>query len=174
VLDQNLLAAISAGGNCLFTAWTFVPNIAYKLPGMKITSAILSKILTYTWFFITLLLKIPAGMMRLDLPMLPHSKMIRLATGMKMDFGRFLQAGERGYTLERLFNLREGITKDQDALARRFTDVPLEPGNDKSKVPLKEMLPAYYNLRGWDENGIPSQKTLDKLDLNFVDRSRLI
>jgi aldehyde:ferredoxin oxidoreductase len=31
ILDQNLLAAISAGGNCLFTSWTFVPGIAFTL-----------------------------------------------------------------------------------------------------------------------------------------------
>ena len=169
ILDQNLLAAISAGGNCLFTAWTFVPNFAYKLPGMKWTSAIVSKILTYTWFFITLLLKAPPFMMKLNLPMLPHSKIICLATGMKMNFGLFTRAGERGYTLERLFNLREGIRKDKDSLAKRFTDVPLVKGNEKSKVPLKQMLPKYYKLRGWDENGVPTQKTLDKLGLNFVD-----
>jgi aldehyde:ferredoxin oxidoreductase len=31
------------------------------------------------------------------------------------------------------------------------------------------MLPKYYKLRGWDENGVPTQKTLNKLDLDFVD-----
>ncbi len=173
ILDQNLLAAISAGGNCLFTAWTFVPNFAYKLPGMKLTSMIVSKILTYTWFIIILLLKTPPFMMKLNLPMLPHSKFIRLATGMKMDFGLFTRAGERGYNLERLFNLREGIRKDKDTLAGRFTDVPLQKGNKKSKVPLKQMLPKYYKLRGWDKNGIPTQKTIDKLDLDFIDLSKI-
>ena len=111
--------------------------------------------------------------MKINLPMLPHSKFIRLATGMKMDFGRFTRAGERGYTLERLFNLREGIGKDKDWLAKRFTDVPLEKGNEKSKVPLAQMLPRYYKLRGWDENGMPTQKTLNKLDLGFVNLSEL-
>ena len=49
-LDQDLLAVISAGGNCLFTSWTFVPNIAYKAPGHKIISSIITKILTHsTW-----------------------------------------------------------------------------------------------------------------------------
>ncbi len=173
ILDQNLLAAISAGGNCLFTSWTFIPNFAYKLPNMKITSMAVSKILTYTWFLITLLLKTPPFMIKFNLPMLPHSKVIQLATGMKMNFGLFARAGERGYNLERLFNLREGIRKDKDTLAKRFTDVPLQKGNEKSKVPLKQMLPKYYKLRGWDKNGIPTQKTLDKLDLDFVDLSQL-
>lgn len=168
ILDQNLMAAISAGGNCLFTAWTFVPNIAFKLPGMKLTSAIVSKILTYTWFSVTMLLKVPPAFMKIHLPMLPHSKFIKQATGMKMDFGRFTRAGERGYTLERLFNLREGFKKDKDSLSKRFTDTPLIKGDEKSTVHLKQMLPKYYKIRGWDENGVPTEKTLKKLGLNFI------
>lgn len=98
ILDQNLLAAISAGGNCLFTAWTFVPAFAFKLPGHKIAAWTVSKVLTYTWFLISMLLMLPPAVMKINLPVLPHSKLIRLATGMKMDFGRFLKAGARGIT----------------------------------------------------------------------------
>ncbi|MGM0453318.1 MAG: aldehyde ferredoxin oxidoreductase family protein [Thermodesulfobacteriota bacterium] len=173
VLDQNLMAAVSAGGNCLFTAWTFVPNFAYKLPGYKTASWLVSKFLTHTWLMILLLLKIPPAILKIHLPVLPHPRLIRQATGMKMDFGKFLLAGARGYNLERLFNLREGIGKSQDRLAKRFTDEELKPGDRKSKVPLDKMLPAYYKIRGWDANGIPTAKTLRKLDLHFVDRSRL-
>jgi aldehyde:ferredoxin oxidoreductase len=173
ILDQNLLAAVSAGGNCLFTAWTFVPGFAYKLPGMKITSAIVSKILTYTWFLIIMLLKAPPSLLSIHLPILPHSKFIKLATGMKMNLGLFFKAGERGYNLEKLFNLREGIKKDKDSLSKRFTDEQLVKGDDRSRVPLNEMLPKYYKIRGWDENGVPEQKTLDKLGLDFVDLKAL-
>jgi aldehyde:ferredoxin oxidoreductase len=148
-----------------------VPGFAYKLPGMKLVSTLVSKMLTYTWFMITLLLKTPPILLSIHLPILPHSKFIKLATGMKMSLGRFFRVGERGFALEKLFNLREGIYKD--TLAKRFTDVPLEPGNEKSKVPLNQMLPKYYKLRGWDENGVPTQKTLKKLGLDFVDLSRL-
>jgi len=173
ILDQNLLAAISAGGNCLFTAWTFVPAFAFKLPGHKIAAWIVSKVLTYTWFLISMLLMVPPAVMKINLPVLPHSKFIRLATGMKMDFGRFLKAGARGYNLERLFNIREGIAGSQDTLPQRFTDEPLIKGKPKTKVPLSKMLPPYYKLRGWDANGIPTAKTLKKLNLEFVDRNRL-
>lgn len=173
ILDQNLLAAISAGGNCLFTAWTFVPNFAYKLPRMKQASALISKILTSTWLLIVLMLKAPPSLMKFNLPMLPHSRIIALVTGMKMNFGVFMRAGERGYNLERLFNLREGIRKDKDSLSKRFTDVPLEKGNEKSIVPLKQMLPRYYRIRGWDENGVPTQDTLKKLTLDFVNLEKI-
>jgi aldehyde:ferredoxin oxidoreductase len=173
ILDQNLMAAISAGGNCLFTAWTFVPGFAYKLPGMKKTSKLASLVLTYTWFFISLMLRLPPALMRLDLPFLPHTRFIRLATGMPMDMGNFTRVGERGYNLERLFNLREGIGRDKDTLADRFIHEPLVPGKGKTTVPLSKMLPEYYRLRGWDENGIPYSRTLEKLGLDFVDRKKL-
>ncbi|MFZ5573516.1 MAG: aldehyde ferredoxin oxidoreductase family protein [Thermodesulfobacteriota bacterium] len=168
ILDQDLMAAVSAGGNCLFTSWTFVPGFAYALPGHRILSLIVSKVLTYTWPVIDMLLKVPPFLMKFHLPLLPHSKFIKLATGMKMDYGRFLRAGARGYTLERMFNLREGIGKEQDSLARRFTDDQLIAGNTKSRVPLGKMLPKYYKLRGWDENGIPSPGTLKRLNLDFA------
>lgn len=100
--------------------------------------------------------------------MLPHSKAIALSTGMKMDFGKYYMVGERGYTMERLFNLREGIDKSTDTLAKRFTDEELVPGNKKTKVPLSKMLPKYYRLRGWNKEGVPGKKTLKKLGLNFI------
>lgn len=87
---------------------------------------------------------------------------------MDMDFGRFAQMGERGFNLERLFNIREGFTTKDDTLPKRFTDEEQIPGKKKSKVPLSKMLPKYYRLRGWDNNGRPTKKTLKKLDLENV------
>jgi aldehyde:ferredoxin oxidoreductase len=165
ILDQNLLSAISAGGNCLFTSWTVLPSITFKVPNSKIVSWLVTQILTYSWPTIELTLKMPSFMMRYHLPMLPHSKAIKQATGMDMDFGRFIRMGERGFTLERLFNTREGFSAREDTLPKRFTDEEQIPGNTKTKVPLGKMLPAYYKLRGWDANGIPTAKTLRKLDL---------
>jgi aldehyde:ferredoxin oxidoreductase len=92
---------------------------------------------------------------------------------MKMHLGLFFRAGDRGYNMERLFNLREGIGKDKDTLAKRFTDEPLVPGDETSKVPLDKMLPKYYKIRGWDENGVPTPKTLKRLGLDFADVSKL-
>jgi aldehyde:ferredoxin oxidoreductase len=167
ILDQNLLSAISAGGNCLFTSWTFVPAQAFKLPDHPTASAIISFLLTWTWPVIDGLLQLPPWMQKLHLPMLPHPKAVKLATGMAMDFGRFLAAGNRGFTLERMFNLREGIDKKEDWLPRRFTHEPLS-GDPRRVVPLDKMLPKYYKLRGWDQNGVPTDKTLKKLGLEFT------
>ncbi len=168
-LDQDLLAVISAGGNCLFTSWTFVPSAAFKLPGRRILSAVATSLLTHSWPMIRCLYKMPKGIMKFHLPMLPHTKALKMATGMKMDFGRFMKVGARGYNMEKLFNLREGIDKEFDSLAKRFTGDPLLPGNKKSVVKLDKMLPKYYRLRGWDKNGLPKKRTLKKLGLGDLD-----
>ncbi len=75
--------------------------------------------------------------------------------------------GERIFTLERLFNLREGLTVDDDQLPKRFTQVPLPEGPAKGQiVELDKMLPEYYKLREWDFNtGYPKANRLRKLRL---------
>ncbi|HPP51286.1 MAG TPA: aldehyde ferredoxin oxidoreductase C-terminal domain-containing protein, partial [Spirochaetota bacterium] len=165
ILDQNLLAAVSAGGNCLFTSWTFVPNIAYKVPGRKWLFSLLQFILTHTWILIDLTVKMPKWLMRFHVPLLPHTKAIELATGMKMDFGRYYLVGERGYTLERMFNIREGLTAKDDSLPARFTKEPLMFGKKGYIVPLDKMIKKYYKLRGWDDEGKPTKKLLKKLQI---------
>ncbi len=168
VLDQNLLSAVSAGGNCLFTAWTFVPGIAYKTPGSAVMSKIMTAMLTHSWKLIEWTVQLPEWALNIHLPILPHTKAIALATGMKFSYGRYMKIGDRGNTLERMFNLREGITSAEDRLARRFTHEPQQPGNANTAVPLDKMLQKYYRLRGWDKAGVPTRKTLKKLKISFL------
>jgi aldehyde:ferredoxin oxidoreductase len=69
--------------------------------------------------------------------------------------------GERIWNLERIFNLKAGLEKDDDTLPRRFLD-----GEDARQVcELDQMLPEYYRIRGWDENGIPTEEKLTELGL---------
>lgn len=90
--------------------------------------------------------------------MLPHSKALIQATGIKMDLGKMMQVGARGYTLERLFNIREGFSNQDDKLAKRFINHPLITDNKHSVVKIDKMLPGYYKLRGWNKKGVPTQK----------------
>ncbi|MBC2712198.1 MAG: aldehyde ferredoxin oxidoreductase family protein [Desulfosarcina sp.] len=173
ILNQNLLAAISAGGNCLFTSWTFIPKIAFTLSSYRWVAKTITWLMTLSWPVVDALLKVPPVFMKFHVPLLPHSRALKMATGMKMDFGRFSQVGERGYTLERLFNLREGIGKESDTLPKRFTDESLQGAKKMSVVPISQMLPKYYRLRHWDADGFPKKKTLKKLDLDFVDLDSL-
>lgn len=77
-----------------------------------------------------------------------------------------LEAGERIWNLEKLFNLREGIDSSQDKLPKRLVEDPVANGPSKGHVhQLKELLPEYYVVRGWDENGVPTEETLERLGL---------
>jgi aldehyde:ferredoxin oxidoreductase len=89
------------------------------------------------------------------------------------------QAGERIWTLTRLFNVREGFTRADDELPPSLCE-PLsnEPESAIDPATFETMLDAYYTLRGWDVDGYPTRETLSGLgveignvDLNGVERS---
>jgi aldehyde:ferredoxin oxidoreductase len=80
---------------------------------------------------------------------------------------RLLEIGERVWNLERLFNLRAGLTAADDTLPKRLLEVPAPSGTAKGKVnQLDVMLPEYYKLRGWTPEGVPSNETLERLKLS--------
>lgn len=83
------------------------------------------------------------------------------------DMDRLKQTGERIWNLERQFNLLAGLSKADDTLPKRILEEPAEVGIGKGLVcRLDEMLPEYYELRGWDEDGRPKSDTLARLGLN--------
>jgi aldehyde:ferredoxin oxidoreductase len=78
----------------------------------------------------------------------------------------FLKTGERIFSLERLFNKREGFGKKDDTLPERLLKEPMPEGPAKGKVhPLEKMLTVYYEKRGYDENGHPTEDKLKELGL---------
>ena len=88
------------------------------------------------------------------------------ATGMEYTKESMLQAGERIWNLERMFNLKAGLSRKDDTLPKRLLEEPLPEGGAKGQVVrLSEMLPEYYQLRGWDENGVPTKEKLKELSL---------
>ncbi|PTL36206.1 aldehyde ferredoxin oxidoreductase [Candidatus Methylomirabilis limnetica] len=92
--------------------------------------------------------------------------MLELATGVGYTLGEVIQIGERIWNLERLFNLRAGLSAKDDTLPRRILEEPIPAGPAKGKVArLGEMLPEYYRLRGWDPQGVPTQEKLRELGL---------
>ena len=74
--------------------------------------------------------------------------------------------GERIYNLTRLFNIREGLGKKDDNLPRRLLNEPMPSGPAKGHtVDLVPMLEEYYFIRGWDEQGVPTEDKLALLGL---------
>jgi aldehyde:ferredoxin oxidoreductase len=91
-------------------------------------------------------------------------------TGMNFTVDDLMIVGERINNLCRCFNVREGNTRKDDYLPRRFMEDPLPDGPSKGqripKEELENMLDNYYELRGWDtKTGIPKQEKLKELGL---------
>jgi aldehyde:ferredoxin oxidoreductase len=63
-----------------------------------------------------------------------------------------------------MYNLREGLTSHDDTLPPRMLQEPTFK-HMTSGHPLPQLLPRYYKLRGWDDNGIPKKQTLERLQV---------
>jgi aldehyde:ferredoxin oxidoreductase len=92
------------------------------------------------------------------------------ATGIDYTMESLLKAGERVWNLERVFNARAaGDSGKDDTLPRRMTHEPIAGGPTKGLVnKLGEMLPEYYKLRGWSDDGTPSEEKLVELGLDLL------
>lgn len=95
------------------------------------------------------------------------SNMLRASIGINISDEEILKAGERIWNLEKLFNLEAGLTKEDDTLPPRLLKEQLTTGPAKGKVAeLDVMLKEYYELRGWDTEGIPTEEKLDELAID--------
>ena len=94
------------------------------------------------------------------------SRMMEYATGAGYDEETLLKAGERIYNLERMFLVRAGFSRADDTLPPRMLQEPMPEGAAEGHVvELDKMLSEYYRLRGWDENGVPTQEKRAELGL---------
>ena len=102
----------------------------------------------------------------------------------KVTAGELLLIGERIVNLERMYNVRHGLSRKDDYLPERFMKEPVDvweytPNPETgwgtpSEKPVREncviqnldaMLDRYYSLRGWSPDGIPTEETLKRLNL---------
>ncbi len=79
---------------------------------------------------------------------------------------KMLEMGERVWNLERRFNLAAGLTAADDTLPARLLKEAAKTGPAEGKVTgLEQMLPEYYETRGWTAEGVPSNETVQRLAL---------
>ena len=79
---------------------------------------------------------------------------------------RFVEVGERIWNMERQYNIAAGFTGADDTLPERLLKDAAKSGPAEGSVNrLDEMLPEYYELRGWDTAGVPTAETLGRLGL---------
>ena len=93
---------------------------------------------------------------------------VNAATGWDMSLWELLKVGERANTMSRLYNLREGFTAADDNLPQRIFE-PLQNGKLAGKAidpqEFSQALKLYYQMAGWDDNGVPTTGKLAELDL---------
>ncbi|MBT8172177.1 aldehyde ferredoxin oxidoreductase family protein [Candidatus Bathyarchaeota archaeon] len=98
-------------------------------------------------------------------------EIIRSVTGWNTTTFELMKVVERGNTLARLFNLREGFTEKDDWLPSRFFQ-PRTSGLLKDTAVNPEQLQKakllYYNMMGWNNQGVPKQSTLEELDISWA------
>jgi len=90
-----------------------------------------------------------------------YPKIISAATGIAMDEAKLTQIYNRNRNLIRAINVRRGMTRDdekppEDHWKKRFPELE------------EKLLDAYYKFKGWDNQGIPTKKSLQELDLSYV------
>jgi aldehyde:ferredoxin oxidoreductase len=75
--------------------------------------------------------------------------------------------GTRIMCQERLFNMREGITRKDDTLPSRLLNEPKPDGPTQGAVvPLERLKDDYYQAMGWDlSTGNPTPAVLDELEI---------
>ncbi len=95
------------------------------------------------------------------------ARAFQAVTGAEIDTEQLLKAGERINNLERLLNLKLGLTPLQDTLPDRFIEEPLPEGPSRGEViRISELVREYYHLREWNPvTGRPSDKKLQELSL---------
>ncbi len=87
-------------------------------------------------------------------------------TGFDFSINDFKLVNRRINALIRLINAREGFTRKDDRLPKRLLREPLKNNGDEYRITEEEMekyLDMYYEKRGYDKNGIPTEETLKKL-----------
>ena len=163
MLFQDLMEMISATGQCLFTSYGFFPGFLITRPNGAVTRIVNGAIPFIGWA-LRFMNKCPRAL-ALHLPVFQQTKAMIYAVGMKMNFGKYIRCGERGYTLDRWVSTRFGIRAKDDSLPKRLTDVAQDPKDPRTKVPLEKMKKTYYRARGWDQDGVPTERTLKKLGI---------
>jgi len=94
------------------------------------------------------------------------SQELEYSTGLKLSNMELLETSKRGITLQRLINVRDGITKADDTLPPKMLQAAVVGGRaGKAPVNFEKMLMDYYELRGWDDSGIPTAESLKNLGL---------
>jgi aldehyde:ferredoxin oxidoreductase len=99
-------------------------------------------------------------------------EMVRAVTGWDITVQELMAVGERRLNLFRTFNAREGLDRKHDKLPKKFfkqlQGAGPTAGIALSHDEIESALDEYYRLAGWTNNGIPTQQTMERLDIAWA------
>ncbi|MDD5038746.1 MAG: aldehyde ferredoxin oxidoreductase family protein [Dehalococcoidales bacterium] len=108
------------------------------------------------------------------IPLYPEqvANLMKTITGWNTTVWEVMKVAERCVAMTRAFNIREGTTKKDDDLPRRFfspfTSGPLKGVRIDEEV-LEQSIDTYYSMTGWDrESGAPTLAKLQELGIEWV------
>lgn len=96
----------------------------------------------------------------------PMTQFLNHIVGWDLTNEQWIECGERIFNLKRLFNTREGVSRKDDTLPPRILTSPRQGGSGDFVPDLGYQLRDYYRARHWDEWGIPTPETLERLGLD--------
>lgn len=93
------------------------------------------------------------------------TELFNAVTGWDISVKELILTGERGFTVQRLNNLRDGFNAANDVMPKKMRKIAKEGFRAGKEIPFEAIMQEYYALRGWDSNGAPSDETLKRLGL---------
>ena len=100
-----------------------------------------------------------------------ETALIEAVTGWDITSWELMKLGERITNMARIYNIREGFGKKDDRLPSRFYQPHTSGELSKTKIGEEEFqkaIESYYEMMGWNNEGIPSMSKLAELDLDWL------
>ena len=158
IIQQNLACTINSMVLCMFTTYGMIPKQVHNMNPNSFAYKLVTTIFENSGPVFRKLMSIKGR------PMMWWEKWLTYVTGERMSSGHLQEIGARIFNLERMYNLREGFTAKDDTLPFRLlhesTFKHMSGGH-----PLPQLLPRYYKNRGWDADGVPTRRTLERLQV---------
>jgi len=102
-----------------------------------------------------------------------YRDLVQAVTGWDVSMHELVQVAERTLALARIFNLREGFTREDDWLPPRFFQPQTSGALSETSVDpdeLRKAVDTYYEMMGWDMDGAPTEGTLYRLSIGWASR----
>jgi aldehyde:ferredoxin oxidoreductase len=99
------------------------------------------------------------------------AELVACVTGLDIDEAELTAIAGRVLSLERALNTRLGLSRKDDSIAKKFFELPPVPAfNYKGHDPdlFEKWIDRYYELKGWNRDGVPTRERLQELGLDDV------